>query len=334
MDSISDNFTIDVRRLWILEELRNRGTVTAVADALHLTPSAVSQQIARISRDLGDVPLVVRHGRRVRLTAQANLLLKHAAVMRRQIERARADLHAHDPGHTGNVTIGGSASVIRGLIAPAVGRLARERPRLNVAVREIEPPDAFTQLECGELDLTILAAHRGEPSGADPRFERIDLLVDPLVTALPVGHPAAASRAVDLSVLADDAWIISADEGPCSDAGFAACTTAGFSPVVRHRVNDWAAALAIVAAGAGVVLVPHIATAPPPLGVLLRPLASPSAGRVLYAALRGGSLRMPSYKSVLDVLGTRARELEEEHRQITDHFRADDAADTGVSQPR
>lgn len=334
MESISDNFTIDVRRLRILEELRNRGTVAAVADALHLTPSAVSQQIARISRDLGGVPLVVRHGRRVRLTAQANLLLKHAAVMRRQIERARADLHAYDPGHTGDVAVGGSASAIKGLVAPAVGKLARERSELNVTVREVEPPDSFTQLECGELDLIILAAHRGEPSGADPRFERIDLLVDPLVAALPTGHSAAVSRAVDLSVLAEDAWIIGADKGPCSDASFAACTTAGFSPLVRHRVNDWSAALALVAAGAGVALVPHLATAPPPLGVLLRPMVSPSAGRVLYAALRGGSLQMASYQCVLDVLCRRARELEGEHGQITDHFRAGEAADAGVSQPR
>ena len=105
MTLLSRDFTIDLRRLRVLRELEQRGTVAATATAMHLTPSAVSQQLAGLSREVG-VPLLEKHGRGVRLTGQARVLLSHAVVVHEQLERARADLAAWDEGTIGEVRIG------------------------------------------------------------------------------------------------------------------------------------------------------------------------------------------------------------------------------------
>src|SRR5512140_1977037 len=97
MAPLSSAFTIDVRRLRVLRELQQRGTVGATAKALHLTPSAISQQLSALSREIG-VPLLAPQGRGVRLTKQAELLLEHAIAIDVQLERARADLAAFDEG--------------------------------------------------------------------------------------------------------------------------------------------------------------------------------------------------------------------------------------------
>src|ERR1700684_1048106 len=89
MKSVSQDFTVDWRKLRLLDELDRRGPIAATAEAMHLTPSAVSQQLAGLSRDIG-VPLLERRGRTVVLTGQARLLLSHAESMRGLAERTPA----------------------------------------------------------------------------------------------------------------------------------------------------------------------------------------------------------------------------------------------------
>src|SRR5450755_1806427 len=122
MSTYSKDFTIDPRRLRVLREVGQRGTVTSAASGLHLTPSAVSQQIAALSRELG-VPLLEKTGRGVRLTGQARLILTHATVVQAQFELARADLAAFADGRTGQVSVAGFATAIGGIISTAMRQL-------------------------------------------------------------------------------------------------------------------------------------------------------------------------------------------------------------------
>jgi DNA-binding transcriptional LysR family regulator len=296
---------LDVRRLRLLRELRDRGTVTATAQAVHLTPSAVSQQLATLSREAG-VPLLTKQGRGVRLTPQAHLLLDHATVLATQLERARADLAAHADGDVGTVTVGAFATAITALVSPAIGELRETRPRLRVAVRETEPPECFTKLETGRIDIVIEVDYQGGPTRSDPRYHRKDLMFDPFEVAVPADDPLAQRESVDLVDLANRTWINGDGEGPCRLLIMSTCASAGFTPDVRHDVNTYGSALALVGAGAGVTLIPALAPDVPPSNVVLRPLRQEHAGRHVYAAVRDGSQHLPVVAAVLDALSDQA----------------------------
>jgi DNA-binding transcriptional LysR family regulator len=308
MEPFSGAFTIDVRRLRVLRELRQRGTVGATAQALSLTPSAISQQLSALSREVG-APLLAPQGRGVRLTPQAQILLEHAAAVDAQLERARADLAAFEEGTVGRVAIGAFATAISGLVAPALQALRRELPRLDVSVRELEVPEAFSLLDRGDLDVVITVDYRGGPPRSDGRYARRELLDDHLLVALPARHRLASRRSVELLALSAERWIVGGTRGPCQEAGLSACAAAGFTPDVAHRVDDWSALLRLVAAGCGVGLVPLLALAGRrPDGVALRRPSGPQRPcRHLYAAVRAGAEGSPCLVPVLAALEAAVR---------------------------
>ena len=283
----SENFTIDLRRLRLLREVDRRGTVAATATALHLTPSAVSQQLAGLAREL-DVPLLERVGRGVRLTGQGRVLLAHADAVAAQLEMARADLLAFDAGVVGEVRIGSLASAIAAVVGPALRRLHRDRPGLRLLVREREPVSALVGLDAGDLDVVVCVDHPGGPRRDDARYDRVDLLTDVLDVLVPTDHPLAGREEVELAALARDGWVAAASDDACAQITLAACATAGFAPDVRHHTQDWDALAALVAAGAGVALIPRLAHPLRPEGLRVLPLAGPSPARSIYAATRAG----------------------------------------------
>lgn len=285
----------------MLRELAERGSVAATASALHLSPSAVSQQLATLSRQLG-VRLLDRAGRGVRLTAEANLLLDHAAELNAQLERARADLAAHAAGDVATVVIGTFATAIPILVAPAMAALADSRPRLSLVVREVQAPGCFTRLDAGEVDLVITVDWRGGPTRNDPRYHRFELFTDPLDALLPPGHRLAVGKTLELIDLAEETWVTGAPGGPCVEITLAACAAAGFNPQVRHHSEDWYAVGALVAAGAGVTLAPRSALAQLPASVAVRPLDGSQPVRRIFAAVRAGSERASALQCVVSAL--------------------------------
>ncbi|MEZ0069627.1 DNA-binding transcriptional LysR family regulator [Streptacidiphilus sp. MAP12-20] len=300
MEPFSDPFTIDLRRLGVLRELDRRGSVARTAEALHLTSSAVSQQLAALAREAG-VPLVEREGRGVRLTPQARVLLEHADLIAAQLERARADLTAFDHGRRGTVTIGCFGSGIQGLLPEALRALAARQPKVRVRVREAQPPDLFTSLDAGLVDVAVCVDFAAAPPHTDRRYVRTDLLTDVLDLALPAGHRLADTTAepVPLRELATDAWIVGDPRSCCGAVTRSACAAAGFTPDIRHAVDDWHALAALVEAGAGVALVPRLVQPLHRPGLVLRRPSGPPPIRNIFAAVRNGSEHDPVLAAVL-----------------------------------
>ncbi|MDQ8044660.1 MAG: LysR family transcriptional regulator [Solirubrobacteraceae bacterium] len=300
-----DDPVIDLRRLRVLQEVHRLGTVSAAAGALHLTPSAVSQQLTGLSRDLG-VPLLERVGRGVRLTGQAHVLLEHAAVVSEQLERARADLASWSDGVVGQVRIGSLATGIAALVGPTIDQLGRTHPDLDLRVWETEPPEAFELLETGQVEIVVAVDYRDAPLRSDPRYTRVDLLTDVMDLVLPAGHPLATAAAVRdgirLERLSAERWVSAAPVDPCSLIMTAVCAVAGFSPDVHHYCREWDAVAALVAAGAGVALVPRLAQPLRPPGLVTCPVIGSPTSRLIFAVARAGVQTVPPALTVLDTL--------------------------------
>ncbi|MFE4331694.1 LysR family transcriptional regulator [Streptomyces sp. NPDC056831] len=292
----------DVKKLRILRTLRDRGTVTATAQALLMTPSAVSQQLSNLSGQLG-VPLLEAQGRRVRLTDAAHLVLRHAEAVFAQLERAEAELTGYLRGEAGEVRIAAFSTAVPALVVPAIQRLrAEERPGPDVRVREAEAAQAYELLAAGDVDLALsLAAHA--PTARDPRFAVLPLLADPLDVALPADHRLAAAPALLLADLSGDPWIFGGS-GPWSQITTAACEAAGFVPEQAHSASGWTAILAMVEAGMGVALIPRMASAERHSrgGVVMRALEADQPRRHVVAAVRQGAETGPAVARVLAAL--------------------------------
>ena len=280
--------------------------MAATAAVLHLTPSAVSQQLAGLSREVG-VPLLAKQGRGVRLTAEAQLLLGHADTILAQLERARADLTAYHAGDVGTVRVGAFATGVAAIVAPALSLLRVAQPRLELMICEIEAPACFSALDNQQLDLVVTVDYRGGPRRNDPRYHRWPLLDDPLDLVLPADHALTTRVPLQLADLATERWITGTADHPCTDIALAACGAAGFAADIAHRTNDWTAVLALVAAGAGVALVPRLVRDLNPLDVAVtwRSVNEPPA-RIIYAAARAGSETTPVLRHALSALSATA----------------------------
>lgn len=291
----------DIKKLQILRTLRDRGTVTATAEALLMTPSAVSQQLSNLAKQLG-VPLLEAHGRRVRLTDAAHLVLRHAEAVFAQLERADAELDGYLRGEAGQVRVAAFSTAVPALVVPAVQHLRTAHPGLDVRVREAEAAEAYELLTAGDVDLALsLAAHA--PSARDPKFSRVPLLADPLDVALPAGHPLADAPGLRLADLSAEPWIFGGS-GPWSEITTAACEAAGFVPEQAHSAAGWTAILAMVEAGMGVALVPRMASAERrgERGIVMRVLSADQPRRHVVAAVRRGAEEGPAVARVLAAL--------------------------------
>src|SRR5579862_2663119 len=143
---------IDVRRLRLLLELSRRGTITAVADALAYTPSAVSQQLAALEREAG-VPLLERTGRRVALTPAGAVLAGYAESVLAVLEEASAALAATRDSLAGPLRIGAFPTAARTILPSALVTLGRKHPALELMVTELDPVAVPGAVRSGALDV-------------------------------------------------------------------------------------------------------------------------------------------------------------------------------------
>jgi DNA-binding transcriptional LysR family regulator len=289
---------VDPRKLRVLAELHRRGTVSSVAAALHLTPSAVSQQLAGLSKEL-NVRLTEPVGRRLRLTGAARVVLRHSEEIFDRIEQLHRAVAAYRDGDTGEVSVSGFATTLAPLVLPAAGILRRTRPGLRTTLAELDPPASFDLLAQGRTDVVIAVESPTAPV-TDPRFDKLPLMMEVFDVALPDGHRLTREPALMLRDLADEAWIF-ATVGMCQEIPLAACAAAGFEPRATHAIGDWAATFAAVREGMGICLVPWLARTAERSGVVIRGLQEAPCRRV-FAAVRAGSGDVPQIRAVLEAL--------------------------------
>ncbi|MEU0564050.1 LysR family transcriptional regulator [Nonomuraea sp. NPDC005983] len=265
---------LDPRKLHLLRELAQRGTIAAVAEAVTFTPSAVSQQLSALEREAG-VPLLERTGRTVTLTPAGRLLVEHAQAVLEQLERASAALAAARGGPSGPLRVGAFPTAARVLLPPALAELSGAHPALEPMISEIDPADVSAALRAGELDVALVHEYDFVPPVTDASLETEPLFSEPMYL----------TNRTSIGEARDEPWITSTPGTLCYAMAIRACQAAGFEPRVRHHIDDYDTVLAFAAAGQGVALVPHLAALAPPQGVTLAAL--PLNRRTLAAFRRG-----------------------------------------------
>jgi DNA-binding transcriptional LysR family regulator len=267
---------LDPRRLLVLRTLAQRGTVAATAHVLGYTPSAISQQLSTLEREVG-IPLLDRDGRSVRLTPLASELVVHAEGIATHLDQADAAVAASRSRLAGPVRVSAFPTAAP-LVARAVRAAAAAHAGLVVETVDLEPDEAMTAIAHGDVDLAVAHDYSHDPRPPDPAVHTEPLFDEPLVVF------AARSRTrASLADYAGEVFAAPPITNACGRAVRAACRGAGFEPDVHHHSDDFAVLLAHAAAGNAVALLPASAAGPSTPAVPANPIAEPLTRRVFTA---------------------------------------------------
>jgi DNA-binding transcriptional LysR family regulator len=274
---------LDVRRLRMLREVSLHGTIRAAARSLSFTPSAVSQQLSALERDLG-VELLERRGRSVHLTPAALVLVARTEEILVRLAAAEAEAKAIASATEAPVRIASFPSAAATIVADAV----RENG-IEVHILEADPQLGLARVRAGEVDIAILWEYDFVPIEPGAGIELVPLLDDPIQVVLPASHAAAAAPALDLADLAGEAWIDSTSLSSCHPFMRRACNAAGFEPRVAAETNDHRTLHHLIASGVGLSLIPVLSQLDLPAALVARPIRTNPPKRRIHAAFRSSS---------------------------------------------
>lgn len=276
-------------RLKVLQAIAHYGTVTAAAEALQYTPSAVSHQIRQLGKELG-TPLIQSVGRGIRLTAQAEILVQRTAVLQAEVERTYALMSESSPETSGNFTLCGFSTAATHLLPPVAAQLRDQFPLLNLHILEAEPSRCYEYLASGQADFVLVTATEQTPPSSDPQFCQRPVMDDPLDLVVPENHELAQQDTVSLADASEAQWILGQPGGAYHQLVRAACTAAGFAPNVNHYVNEWETGTALVSYGFGVIMVPRLARLNDGWSIIRVPLrGDPVPSRGILSVTRAGA---------------------------------------------
>src|SRR5262245_57087037 len=206
----------DARLLTVFREVATRGSFSDAAAALSFTQPAVSQQIARLERELG-TKLLARNARGVSLTPAGEVLLRHAEAMLQQLRQAEAEVQAVAGVERPQLRVGAFASAAASVMPPALAQLRAAHPAAAVTMRVTEMPESLDALRTGELGRSLSIDAVRTPLELPSDLEVTDLFEDPFLAALPYSHPLAGRGAVALAELREEEWMVTGVANSCPD---------------------------------------------------------------------------------------------------------------------
>jgi DNA-binding transcriptional LysR family regulator len=192
--------TLEVGRLRALLELARCGTMAAAAEALFLTPSAISQQIAQLEGEAG-VKLTERIGRRVRFTAAGNALVGHAERVMAVLDEARSELAELRNEIAGELRVAAFESIASVVLPDTVKELRRAFPHLEIALEELEPIDGVAALRSWRTDIALIDDLSIVAGDNREKVEVVPLADDVLYVAVATDHPLSKKPSLSVADL-------------------------------------------------------------------------------------------------------------------------------------
>lgn len=303
-DVLYDDLDFDVQALRVVKAIADEGSITGAAAALGYSQPAVSQQLKRLEQRLG-VALVERVGRTVRLTEAGRILARHAPVVTTALDAAAGELAELRGLRAGRVRLVGFPSASPTVIPRLLAALARQHSGISVTYLEAEPPEAVEAVREDRADIALTFSYPGDrddPHGSSARGLSVRTVgSDDLLAVLPVGHPAATQRGIDVSVLSGEKWIAGCPR--CRGHLLELCARAGFEPHIAFETDNFVAVEGLVAQGIGVATLPRMAVASFPQlpGVVTLPLP-PAEARTIHVVTAHGADRVPAIRATLDAI--------------------------------
>jgi len=301
---------LDVRRLQVLREVSRQGSFSGAADALYLSQSAVSQQVASLEREVG-MSLLERTSAGPKLTDAGRVLLGHAEAAIARLEQAEHDLAAIAGLEGGELRIASFPSATGSLLMDALRGFSQRHPQVRLSVTEAEPENSLPALRAAEIDIAIVFDYPVLEHEYDRRdVERVLLLTESMYLALPRDHPRAGAAKVSLADFADEAWLCGVRPSSCGEAVVAACREAGFEPRIGFESEEYQVLQGYVAAGLGVTLLPDLALPTLRPDIVIKATTPSAPERRVWAAVRSKGSRSAATEAMLEVLRETAASFE------------------------
>lgn len=281
--------------------------MSAVADAVCITASAVSQQLSNLEDEVG-VSLIEKYGRGVRLTPAGRMLVEYADRVFAVLEEADSDLFKVRGALSGTVKIAAFSSIAVSLMPGVITDLNTLHPSLSIQLHDLEPAEALAALRSWHIDIALIDDMFAIPTRDANTVERHFLFTDELYAVLPAAHRLNCADSVNLCDLRSDNWALNSHTSAYYQAIVAQCRKASFEPSVNSSCRNVEVTLAMVANGCSVSVLPRLLTYRRLGDICVKRLNPPMTRRV-DATVRQGSGKNPAISAVLNALRRRSTQL-------------------------
>ena len=278
---------MELRHLQSFVAIAEEGSLSAASGRCRLSQPALSQQVQTLEDELGE-PLLVRHPRGVEPTPAGDLLLEHARRVLAAADELRLAFANRQELQSGSISFGVIPTIAPYLLPTLLAPFRRTYPGVVISVTEGRTSELITATVSGAIEFAILS-----DVGAEERkrwsLHVTELFREPLLLAAPEKHPLILRDDPPAPSDLDPAELIHLSGGHClADRTFRLCRLRDPNP--NLQCDQLATALAMVAAGMGVSVVPKLATrSGPPQGVVFRPFGGSGLDRVISLMKRRGA---------------------------------------------
>lgn len=305
---------LEVRRLVLLRELSIRGTLSAVARAMNLAPSSVSEQLSLLERET-KTQLLRRVGRNVQLTEAALALVSRVEPILDALEEAETALTSAGGAISGRVRLAAFQSAALTVVPTALTRLRTQHPELRLELVHYEPEQALHEAWVRDFDVVVAEQYPGHSAPHWPGLDRRQLLQDELQLAVPAdltveggplppgGELAALLRHRPLP------WVMEPHGTATRHWAEQLIRSAGHEPDVRFVSADLQAHVRLVESGNAMALLPGLSLVDHAVRLRRIPLAG-RPRRTIFTSIRASSSGSPAVVAVREALQTAASRLE------------------------